>query len=94
MFTVTAAFFWKIIHDEVYFLCGNFTKGVERESVIRQLNTTTMSDYKQVNLSTSSMIVFSSSFNLHYSQCHIEFNENDRVSQASFNESLSWVLGK
>lgn len=94
LLTVITALSWKIVHDEVYFLCGNFSKGVERESVIRQLNTATMSDYKQMNLSNGSMILFSSSLNLHYYQCRIEFNENDKVSQASFNESLSWVLGK
>jgi hypothetical protein len=42
--SVYAAFWW-IAKEEIYYLCGNFTKGIDQTSVIRQLETASLSHY-------------------------------------------------
>ena len=39
-------FFASEARKEVYYLCGNFNKGTAYSSVIRQLNTVNLSEYK------------------------------------------------
>lgn len=79
-----AAIFWNSAREEIYFLCGNFSEGVEKASVVRQLDTANLSSYKQVATEHGSRIVFSSKFNSGVHQCIIEFNGSDRVILARY----------
>ena len=40
------AFFALSARNEIYYLCGNFKSGVSYSSVVRQLDTANLSDYK------------------------------------------------
>ena len=42
----TYTFFSLAARNEIYFLCGNFKSGVTYSSVVRQLETVKLSDYK------------------------------------------------
>ncbi|MEO9944139.1 MAG: hypothetical protein ABJH28_03315 [Paraglaciecola sp.] len=69
---------------EVYYLCGNFTQGVSYPSVIKQLDTTHLSAYTIENLQLGKRIVHSSWLNLHLVKCNINFNNNDLVVSAFY----------
>ncbi|RUO37514.1 hypothetical protein CWE13_06035 [Aliidiomarina shirensis] len=81
---VVAAIFWNSAREEIYFLCGNFSQGVEKTSVVRQLDTANLSSYGQVATEDGSRIVFTSKLNLGAHQCIIEFDGNDRVLRARY----------
>lgn len=82
--TVTAAVFWHIAKQEVYFLCGNFGAGVEQASVIRQLDTANLSSYTQIPTEQGSTIIFSSKVNFKAYTCTIEMDKNKKVLRATF----------
>ena len=39
----TGVIFWRIAKDEIFYLCGNFSSGVTKSSVVRQLETANLS---------------------------------------------------
>ncbi|MCH8492726.1 MAG: hypothetical protein LAT53_05775 [Idiomarina sp.] len=80
----TVAILWNSAREEIFFLCGNFSEGVEKVSVVRQLDTANLSSYEQVATEYGSEIVFSSKLNLGVYQCIIEFDGNNRVIRATF----------
>lgn len=71
--------YWKIATDEVFYLCGNFSTGVTKSSVIRQLDTANLSHYENITSKSGSMIIFSSKLYFVASQCIIEFDKNESV---------------
>lgn len=75
----TVAILWNSAREEIFFLCGNFSEGVEKASVVRQLDTANLSSYEQVATEDGSEIVFSSKLNLGVHRCVIEFDGNNRV---------------
>jgi hypothetical protein len=64
---------------EVYYLCGNFSKGTAYSSVIRQLNTVNLSEYKVENLHQGKRVIHSSALHFHLLSCDVEFNSQDKV---------------
>jgi hypothetical protein len=64
---------------EVYYLCGSFGKGTAYSSVIRQLNTVNLSEYRVENLPQGKSVIHSSVLHLHLLSCDIEFNPQDKV---------------
>lgn len=72
-------FYAKEARNEVYFLCGNFSKGTAYSSVIRQLNTGNLSEYKVVNIQQGKRIIHSSALHFHLLSCNIEFNQYEKV---------------
>ncbi|WP_052074490.1 hypothetical protein [Shewanella mangrovi] len=71
-------------HNEVYYLCGNFTPGVPYASVIEQLDTSNLSDYTIEQLDHGKRITHSSALNLHLFQCKIEIADNGLVTSATY----------
>ncbi|WP_397472044.1 hypothetical protein [Rheinheimera sp.] len=69
---------------EVYYLCGNFTKGTAYSSVIRQLNTISLSEYKVENLQQGKRVILSSALHFHLLSCNIEFNPQEKVVAVSY----------
>ena len=81
---ITASVYWSAARNEIFYLCGNFSAGVNETSVIRQLETANLSHYKQTITDQGSVIVFRSNLFYVTSQCHIELNENDEVILATY----------
>ena len=73
------AFFANEARKEVYYLCGNFTKGTAYSSVIRQLNTISLSEYKVENVQQGKRVIHSSALHFHLLSCDIEFNPQEKV---------------
>ncbi|GLX86604.1 hypothetical protein tloyanaT_28570 [Thalassotalea loyana] len=84
--TIIYGFYWDAARKEIYYLCGNFTKGVSINNVIRQLDTANLSSYKL--LSDKQTISFSSKVNIGYYQCLIYLDKAQRVNSASFVEGF------
>jgi len=70
--------------DEVYYLCGNFKQGVSYSSVVRQLETLSLSDYLREDLETGVRIVHSSRLHFHLVKCTIRFDANQKVSRSVY----------
>jgi hypothetical protein len=81
---ITGVIFWSTAKDEIFYLCGNFSSGVEKSSVIRQLETANLSTYKQSMTKEGSRIVFSSTLNFVSYRCIIALDKNDIVINAEF----------
>ena len=79
VFIITGAIFWKIAKDEIFYLCGNFSVGVKKSSVIRQLETANLSIYKNTINENGAIIVFSSKLNFVTNQCVIELDKSEKV---------------
>ncbi|MGP9800930.1 hypothetical protein [Rheinheimera sp. NSM] len=77
-------FFANEARKEVYYLCGNFSKGTSYASVIRQLNTINLSEYKVENLPQGKRIIQSSALHFHLLSCNIEFNPQEKVVSALY----------
>ena len=83
-FIITGAVFWKIAKDEVFYLCGNFSAGVMKSSVVRQLDTANLSSYTHTLNESGSTIVFSSRLYFVSNQCVIELDKNEKVTLTVF----------
>ena len=81
---ITGAVFWKIAKDEVFYLCGNFSAGVMKSSVVRQLDTANLSSYTHTLNESGSTIVFSSRLYFVSNQCVIELDKNEKVTLTVF----------
>ena len=75
---------WNIARDEIYYLCGNFSEGVELASVISQLETAELSSYVKTEDKFGLKISFSSKLNFSIYQCSIEIDKNGEVIEATF----------
>ncbi|WP_395345298.1 hypothetical protein PN836_010165 [Ningiella sp. W23] len=80
---VASGIFVDSARKEVLYLCGNFSEGVAKASVIRQLNTGDLLDYEEFEVDTGSKIHVSSLFTLNIVTCNIEFDKNDLVIQST-----------
>ena len=78
------ALLWNSARDEIYYLCGNFSRGTEQASVIRQLNTAQWSNYKKINKDLGLAIVFSSKLHFSLYQCTINIDKYEAVTSAKF----------
>ena len=83
-FITSGAIFFKIARDEVFYLCGNFSAGVMKSSVVRQLDTANLSSYTHSVHESGSTIVFSSRLYFVPNQCVIEFDKSEKVVLAGF----------
>lgn len=79
VFITTGAIFWKTAKDEIFYLCGNFSVGAKKSSVIRQLETANLSSYKNTTNENGAIIVFSSKLKFVTNQCVIELDKSDKV---------------
>ena len=80
----TFAFFALSARSEIYFLCGNFKSGVSYSSVVRQLDTANLSDYKIEGSEQGKRVTFSSALHLHLVRCEITFAQDETVSHAIY----------
>ena len=80
---LTGLFVWREARNEVVFLCGNFTPGVSKTSVLRQLATGEFLRLSVQSLTDGSRLVADSPYTLGYYRCVIEFDTNDKVRRAS-----------
>jgi hypothetical protein len=76
--------FGKAGKDEIYYLCGNFSAGVTKSNVIRQLETANLSGYTHKNDENGSIIVFSSRLFFVTKQCIIQLDKSEKVVLASY----------
>jgi hypothetical protein len=81
---IVYGFFWKAARDEVFFLCANFSSGVDQTDVIRQLETANLSNYLTSNNEDGIAIVFSSNVNFSMYKCIIKIDKTGKVSDALF----------
>lgn len=77
-------FFANEARKEMYYLCGNFSKDTAYSSVIRQLNTVNLSEYKVENLPQGKRVIHSSALHFHLLSCDIEFNPQEKVVSVSY----------
>jgi len=78
------SFFALSARNEIYYLCGNFKSGVSYSSVVRQLDTANLSDYKIEKSEQGKRVTHSSSLHLNLVRCEITFAENEKVSHAIY----------
>ncbi len=74
--------------DEIYYLCGNFKQGVSYSSVVRQLETSSLSDYLREDVDTAVRIVHSSALHFRSVKCTIRFDSNQDVTRSAY--SWGW----
>ena len=74
--------------DEIYYLCGNFKQGVSYSSVVRQLETSSLSDYLREDVETGVRIVHSSALHFRSVKCTIRFDSNQDVTRSVY--SWAW----
>lgn len=84
---VALGFFSNEARKEIYFLCGNYAKGDSLESVVRQLNTVKLSEYKIESTEQGKLILHSSKLNLHLVNCNIEFNPEEKIVSVSYGQT-------
>jgi hypothetical protein len=77
-----AAAYWNEARKEVVYLCGNFSKGVSQDSVLRQLDTGNLLQYQLETISTGSRIIADSRLNLRRYKCIVEFDPEGKVLSA------------
>ena len=70
--------------NEIYYLCGNFISGVSYSSVVRQLDTANLSDYKIEKSEQGKRVTYSSMLHLNLIRCEITFAEDEKVSHAIY----------
>jgi hypothetical protein len=80
----TGAIYANAAKDEIFYLCSNFSSGVEKSSVIKQLETANLSTYKQSTTKDGSKIVFSSRLYFVSNQCIIELDKDNTVISAVY----------
>ena len=80
----TYAFFALSARNEIYYLCGNFKSGVSYSSVVRQLDTANLSDYKIEKSEQGKRVTYSSALHLNLVRCEITFAEDEKVSHAIY----------
>ncbi|MEW9797462.1 hypothetical protein [Alteromonas sp. CYL-A6] len=73
---------WTEAKKEVIYLCGNFTQGVSRDSVITQLDTANFLTYQSQVMAVGSMMIVRSPLHLDNLHCRIHFTRGDRVAHA------------
>ncbi|MCE9679412.1 hypothetical protein LZP69_09530 [Shewanella sp. AS1] len=69
---------------EIYYLCGNFTKGVTYSEVVRQLATTHFTHYAVADPPTGKRIIHNSNLHFNALRCTIDFNAEDKVISAFY----------
>jgi hypothetical protein len=79
------AFFALSARNEIYYLCGNFKSGVSYSSVLRQLDTANLSNYKIEKSEQGKQVTHSSAIHLNLVRCEITFTEDEKVSHAIYN---------
>ena len=77
-------FFALASRDEIYYLCGNFKEGVSYTSVLRQLDTVTLSTYEVERSEQGKRVIHSSALHFNLLRCEIAFAQDERVSWASY----------
>ena len=77
-------FFALSARNEIYYLCGNFKSGVSYSSVVRQLDTTNLSNYKIEKSERGKRVIHSSALHLNLVRCEITFDEDEKVSHAIY----------
>ena len=77
-------FFALSARNEIYYLCGNFKSGVSYSSVVRQLNTANLSDYKIEKSEQGKRVTYSSALHLNLVRCEITFAEDEKVCHAIY----------
>jgi hypothetical protein len=77
-----AALLWNESRKEVVFLCGNFSKGVNEDSVRRQLDTGHFLTYQSTSVPSGSRIEVRSKYNLAVYRCNIDFDTDGKVLEA------------
>ena len=70
--------------NEIYYLCGNFKSGVSYSSVVRQLDTANLSDYKIEETEQGKRVTYSSMLHLNLVRCEITFAEDEKVSHSIY----------
>lgn len=74
--------YWNEARKEVVYLCGNFVRGVDQSSVLRQLDTGNFLQYQVEPTPTGSRITADSKLNFRRYQCKIEFDPQGKVVNA------------
>ena len=77
-------FFALAARDEIYYLCGNFKEGTSYMSVLRQLDTVTLSTYEVERSEQGKRVIHSSALHFNVLRCEIAFAQDERVSWASY----------
>ena len=77
-------FFALSARNEIYYLCGNFKSGVSYSSVVRQLDTTNLSNYKIEKSEQAKRVIHSSALHLNLVRCEITFDEDEKVSHVIY----------
>ena len=74
--------YWNEARKEVIYLCGNFSAGVARDSVIRQLDTGTFLRYAERPMTDGTRIVVDSRLTGGIYRCVIDLDRSGRVTRA------------
>lgn len=77
-------FFALAARDEIYYLCGNFKAGVSYSSVLRQLETVSLSAYRVENSEQGERVIHSSALHRNLLRCEITFDQDQKVRWAIY----------
>ena len=77
-------FFALAARDEIYYLCGNFKAGVSYSSVLRQLETVSLSAYRVENSEQGERVIHSSALHRNLLRCEITFDQDRKVRWAIY----------
>lgn len=79
---IAVTFMWTEAKKEVLYLCDNFSPGVPRESVFKQLDTANFLAYETRITTSGSTTVARSPLHLDGLHCRIYFTKDERVAHA------------
>ena len=77
-FAVTYIVFAWAARNEIFYLCGNFKKGISYASVVRQMETSNLSVHLTEELERETHIHQTSVLHLHLLQCRVEFDQEQQ----------------
>ena len=79
---IAVTFMWTEAKKEVLYLCDNFSPGVTKKSVFKQLDTANFLTYETRITNTGSTTVARSPLHLDGLHCRIYFTRDERVAHA------------
>lgn len=84
LLALAATFTWNEARKEVKFLCGNFSAGVSKASVIAQLETGHFLRYRQQATGAGALLTADSAYTLGRLQCRITLDADGTVLEAYY----------
>lgn len=80
---IVCLFYWNEARQEVVYLCGNFSAGVSKQRVMKQLATANLLEVTQSTTDYGIRVVSDSAVSLRMYRCNIDIGTDGKVITAS-----------